>query len=298
MSVLLRRSSNKSNDPSPAIQPKRGAPLVSLEPRDPEAAQDKIERPTVFWLNRPWTWRFYSTPSFHHLFYGALTILVYKVYLTNAWYHNPIKLYLIHDGKQIFQCVDNIFTFASVVILGIVAIHLAIAFIPFVFTYYQMVHIREVNFPRALMCGVVDSMSIFVTNAHFGLHDFGSLLGCAFAGFSVSLFVLLGEHFSYYNALFVSQHARALPAIEIYGPTIFSIVTFFFAWLGPLARALGAHIEHTVETDPVRVLEIFACAGVRVLIDALGAANMLTYGVVEKMTWLLLILQLVSFAML
>jgi hypothetical protein len=294
----MRRSGNKSNDPAPVV-PKRGGatPLIDLSiSRDPEGQQDKHDRPSVFWHNWPWSYRFYATPSFHHLFYAALTACCFKIYLTNSWYRTPLELYIMHDGKKVFPLTDNIFTFSSFIIISIIGMHLAISIVPFVFNYYQMIHVREVNMVRTTTCGIVDALCVFVCNAHFGLHDIGSLLGCAIAAFSVSLFVLLGEHFSYYNALFVSGHMRALPAIELYSATIFSIALLFGAWLGPLLRALGAYQEQTVETNPVRILEIFISVALRVLIDSMGAANLLTYNIVERSTWLLLVLQVASFA--
>jgi hypothetical protein len=302
MSVLLRRSAKPSNDPTPPT-PKRGQPpppIINLnEPRDPEAQQDdKAERPTIFYKFWPWNVRFYTTPSFHHLLYGLAVCGIYKMYLMNAWFRTPIKLYIMHDGKQVFQYDDNIFTFSTVVLFSIACLNFAISMVSFVFNYYQAIHIREVNVIRAVVSGTVDALCCFVCNAHFGLHDGGSLLGCAFLACTVSLFALISEHFSYYSALFVSVHQRALPAIETYAGTIFGVVAMLIAWFGPLARALGAHQEGTQETNPTHILEIFATIAFRVLVQAFATANLLSYSVVEKVTWLLIILQLASFAVL
>jgi len=296
MSVLLRRS-NKSNEPTFAIQPKRLQ--QNQEPRDPEApASDKDDRPRIFYTYWPWHGRFYTSSSFHHFVFGWCIVGIYRLYIKNAFYQAPIKLYIMHDGKQFFPYDDNMFTFSSVIIIGIAAINFAISMVPIVFEYYNMIHIREVNVVRSIVSGLTDAMCCFACNAHFGLHDAGSLFGCAFLAFTVSLFALLSEHFSYYSALFVSGHQRALPAIEVHAGTLFSAASLALSWGGPLARAYGAYKENTIETNPAHILEIFATIHFRVLVQSLAVSNMITYNIAEKITWILIVLELLSFAML
>jgi hypothetical protein len=292
MSVILRRSAVKIDEPFKKLD-------VSLTPRDPESQEAQPDvHIHVFYKYSPTKLRFWANPSFFHLIFAMVDVVGLRLYLQNSFYRKPITLYIVHNEKHAFQHEESIFTFSFLSMFILIAAHLAVAVVPFVFRYHQATQVREVSLLRHLLTGFFDALCVFAANAYFGLHDFGTLTTCAFAAFSVSSLCLICEHMSYYSCVLVTKNERALPIVELALPAFLMICALLFAWTGPVARATAIARENPIDTAYVHVFELFGLVLLRNFFFLLQYANMLTYKMLDYTSWLLLCMQLISFALL